>query len=118
MYGYVVVSTTTSFRINEGDSYPSQGVLVVTGANSRAARLTCVDASTFVVDADLDGDGQFDDWTSGEQTWQDIQYKGPATLAEIEQSNAAAIVLAAFDNAMTASGFFSASEHRQHGRSD
>ncbi|MFH1136509.1 MAG: hypothetical protein V1816_10555 [Pseudomonadota bacterium] len=105
LYGFVTVSTPTKFRIDQGDAHPSQGALIVTGANNRAARLTCLDAATFVVDADLDGDGQFDDWTSGPQAWLDVHYSGATVQAVITSGSAPEIVLGPLDVAWSASGF-------------
>ena len=39
-HGFVVISTPTPFRINSGQSWPSQGVMILTGKNSTKARLT------------------------------------------------------------------------------
>ena len=66
-YGYVTISTPTPLRINDGDDYPFQGILVVEGNTGTAggptrARLTVIDNSEYQVDADTDGDGAYDDW--------------------------------------------------------
>ncbi len=72
-YGYVVVETTTPFRINSGQSWPSQGVMICTGNNNTKARLMVnpppPTPTTFVVEADTDGNGSYD-WTSGNLSWQ------------------------------------------------
>ncbi|MDO8786088.1 MAG: hypothetical protein Q7J12_07715 [Syntrophales bacterium] len=73
-YGYVDISTSTPFRINSGQNWPSQGVMILTGktgiaGGSTKARLTVNSATTFVVDADTNGDDIYD-WTSGNQNWQ------------------------------------------------
>jgi hypothetical protein len=75
-YGYVEISTPTPFRIDSGQDWPSQGVMIFTGktgiaAGSTKARLTVNSATTFVVDADTNGDGTYD-WTSGNLNWETI----------------------------------------------
>jgi hypothetical protein len=67
-YGYVDISTPTLFRINSGQNWPSQGVMILIGSNGTKARLTANPNSTFVVDADTDGNGSYD-WTSGNLNW-------------------------------------------------
>jgi hypothetical protein len=73
-HGYVSISTTNPFRIYSGDQHPSEGVLVITGrtgsaSGSTAARLTALSPTTYRVDADTDGDGAYDDWSSGILNW-------------------------------------------------
>lgn len=73
-YGYVEISTPTLFRIDSGQDWPSQGVMIFTGktgiaGGSTKARLTVNSATTFVVDADTNGDDIYD-WTSGNLNWQ------------------------------------------------
>ena len=75
-YGYVTVATTTPLRIYWGDTYPSAGVLVVTGntgtaGGSTKARLTALSSTTYQVDADTNGDGIYD-WNSGVLNWSDL----------------------------------------------
>jgi hypothetical protein len=64
-YGYVNVSTTTEFILHHGYEWPASGVLIVTGANNTKARLTAKNSSQCLIDADTDGDGAYDDWTTG-----------------------------------------------------
>ena len=59
-YGYVVVSTQLRFRIDTFDIYPSQGILVVSGAGNTKARFTAVSTVSYQVEADTDGDGSYD----------------------------------------------------------
>ena len=68
-YGYVELSTPTPFRINSGQNWPSEGVMILAGANNTKARLTVNSATTFVVEADADGDGTYE-WSSGDLNWQ------------------------------------------------
>ena len=73
-YGYVTISTPTPLRINDGDDYPFQGILVVEGEDGTAggptrARLTVIDNSEYQVEADTDGDGFYDDYDSGVLNW-------------------------------------------------
>jgi hypothetical protein len=67
-YGYVTVTTPTPFQAPTGALYPSQGVLIGTGANSSAARLTILSNTTYMVECDADGDGTYE-WSSGTKTW-------------------------------------------------
>ncbi len=72
-YGYVIVSTTTPFRIAVGNSYPSQGVLVVSGktgiaGGSTAVQLTVLSSTQYQIEANTNGDGLYD-WSSGAISW-------------------------------------------------
>lgn len=67
-YGYVELSTPTPFHINSGQSWPSQGVMILTGKNGTKARLTVNSAATFVVEWDADGNGSYEG-TSGNLNW-------------------------------------------------
>ncbi len=74
-YGYVIVSTTTPFRIYVGNSYPSQGVLVVSGktgiaGGSTAAHLTVLSSTQYQIETDTNGDGLYD-WSSEAINWSD-----------------------------------------------
>ena len=68
-YGYVSISTPTPIRIYDGDMWPSQGVLVVSGAGGTGARLTADISFSYMVEADTDGDGNFDNYDSGWISW-------------------------------------------------
>jgi len=73
-YGYVEISTVERLRFYEYNLWPSSGIFVFTGdygiegGNTRA-RLYVIDSSSFLVDADTDGDGFFDDYNSGSIFW-------------------------------------------------
>jgi len=74
--GYVVVSTEEAFVIYDGDDWPLQGVLVITGdtgseGGRTKARLTVLTSTTFRVEADTDVDGSYD-WDSGVLDWSDF----------------------------------------------
>jgi hypothetical protein len=69
--GYVIVSTDTPFRVYDGENWPSEGILVVTGDGSTKARLTVLTSTTFQVEADTDGDGSYD-WDSEVLYWSDF----------------------------------------------
>jgi hypothetical protein len=75
-YGYVEVYTEGPLRIDDGDDWPSDGVLVVTGdtgiaGGSTMARLTALSSTTYQVEADTNGDGTYD-WDSGVLYWADL----------------------------------------------
>ena len=76
-YGYVDVSTEELFRIYDNDDWPSSGVLALEGAEGveggkTMARLVVLDANSFQIEADTDGDGSFDDYNSGPLPWDGI----------------------------------------------
>ncbi len=70
-YGYVTVSTSTPLRVTDGDDNPSSGVLLLTGSGGSQARLTALDALTFQVEVDADGDTMFET-TLGPLNWSDF----------------------------------------------
>jgi hypothetical protein len=72
-YGYVVLSTEVPFVVHDGEDWPSECVLVVTGdtgvaGGSTKARLSALSSTTYQVVADTNGDGQYD-WDSGILFW-------------------------------------------------
>jgi hypothetical protein len=72
-HGYVVISTSTNFRVYFGSKWPSQGVLILDGktgiaGGSTKARLTVVSSTTYRIEADTNGDGVYD-WNSGILSW-------------------------------------------------
>jgi hypothetical protein len=71
VYGYVDISIGNTVHINDVDGWPSSGSFILTGANASKARLTYVNATQFMVDADTDGDGSYDDYNSGNLLWAD-----------------------------------------------
>jgi len=76
-YGYVDVSTEQAFILYDNDDWPSSGIFVLTGGEGDAggntmARMVVLDADSFQVEADTDGDGSFDDYNSGLLLWTDM----------------------------------------------
>ncbi|MBN2298816.1 MAG: hypothetical protein JXM72_09485 [Deltaproteobacteria bacterium] len=69
-YGYATLSTPESFIVYHEENYPSQGILVATGAGGSSARLVVLSVETFRIDVDEDGNGTYE-WNSGEQNWED-----------------------------------------------
>lgn len=67
-YGYIDFHTDTPFHIDDGDEWPSAGVLIVEGEGGTEAQLTALSSTTYIVDADTDGDGIYD-WDSGVLNW-------------------------------------------------
>lgn len=67
-YGYVVVTTNIPLRIYDDDEWPSDGELIVTGADNTSAKLTALSSATYQIEADTDGDGSYD-WDSGVLNW-------------------------------------------------
>ena len=66
-YGFVVISTSTPFRFLAGNSYPSSGTMIVTGASNGRVKLTVNNSTSYTVDVDADGDGTYE--TSSSHTW-------------------------------------------------
>jgi hypothetical protein len=70
-YGYVTLSTTAPFTLYDGDEWPTEGTLVVTGANGSKAELIAIDNEYCSVEADIDGDGSYEQ-DLGTMAWDDI----------------------------------------------
>ena len=66
-YGFVVISTPTPFHYLAGNTYPSSGTMIVTGASNGRARLTISNPTSYTVDVDANGDGTYE--LSGSHTW-------------------------------------------------
>jgi len=66
-YGYVEMTTLSPFTIY--DYWPTTGTALAEGQNGTKAKLTIIDSSSFLVEADTDGDGSFDDYNSGPILW-------------------------------------------------
>lgn len=71
-YGYVEVSTEEVFVIYDGDEWPTSGILLMLGANNTKVKLTAIDESTCRIEADCDGDGDYE-WNSGPLLWSDYE---------------------------------------------
>ncbi|MDJ0781479.1 MAG: hypothetical protein QNJ22_05880 [Desulfosarcinaceae bacterium] len=70
-HGYVDIATTTPFRTESGDDYPSQGVMVLTGADNAKIRMTVLSNTQYQLEADTDGDGEFDDYGPEVFNWEE-----------------------------------------------
>ena len=73
-FGYVELSVEELIQINSTNHWPSSGAMILTGAQGgqggpTKARLTFSNATEFLVEADTDGDGTYDDYNSGPQLW-------------------------------------------------
>jgi hypothetical protein len=68
-YGYVDISVGDIIRIWDFDVGPSSGSLILSGAQGTKALLTFLNSVEFRVDADTDGDGFYNDYSSGTQLW-------------------------------------------------
>ena len=62
-YGYVDIATPAPFRYPDGATYPSGGQMTVTGQAGRGVRMTADSPTQCTLDADLDGDGLYDELT-------------------------------------------------------
>lgn len=66
--GYISFSTQTPLIYNEDDDYPSLGLFLCQGKNNTKALLTFLSPAYYQVEADTNGDNQYD-WDSGQQSW-------------------------------------------------
>lgn len=67
-HGFVILTTPEPLVLNVGDEWPSSGVFMVEGAigpggSFTTARLTALSSTTYLIEADTNGDGQFDDYS-------------------------------------------------------
>lgn len=69
-FGYVNISTDQIFVLQEIDEWPSDGILIITGSNSKV-RLTALTNTTCSVEGDFDGDDNYE-WTQPEIDWADL----------------------------------------------
>jgi hypothetical protein len=69
-FGYVDVSTTIPFILDYDAEWPISGELLCSGAGS-AAILTVIDATSYIVDADRNGDGVYE-YNVGPFLWADL----------------------------------------------
>ena len=63
------ISVDDIIRIWDVDVGPSSGSLILSGAQGTKALLTFLNSAEFRVDADTDGDGFYNDYSSGTQLW-------------------------------------------------
>ena len=66
-YGFVVISTSTPFHFLAGNTYPSSGTMVVTGASNGRVKLTVINSTSYTVDVNANGDGTYE--TTSSHTW-------------------------------------------------
>ena len=71
-HGCVEVSTEEVFIIYDGDEWPTFGILLMLGANNTAVRLRAIDDTYCRIEADCDGDGNYE-WNSGRLMWDDFE---------------------------------------------
>lgn len=72
VHGYVDVSTPVALVVETGQTFPSSGELVATGANGSKARLIALSPPTqFQIDVDQDGDGTYET-DLGTFTWESV----------------------------------------------
>ena len=71
-HGYVSLITDQVFVLYDVYEWPSSGVLVVTGATNSKTKLTALDELTCRLEADIDGDGLYDDWGPVDVNWVDL----------------------------------------------
>lgn len=59
-HGFVDIRTDVAFRIDDGDDYPSEGVLVLTGADDATIVMTVLSNAQYQMEADSDGDEAYE----------------------------------------------------------
>lgn len=59
-HGYVEIETVTPFRTYSGEDNPSEGEMLLTGADQAQIRLEAISNIQYEVTADLDADGDFE----------------------------------------------------------
>lgn len=60
IHGYVDVSTPVALVVETGQTFPSSGELVATGAGDSKAKLTALSPTQFQIDVDVDGDDAYE----------------------------------------------------------
>ncbi len=58
-YGYVDISTPTAFTIANNATWPSAGVMILTGQNS-GAKFSAISTSLYQIEVDADGNGTYE----------------------------------------------------------
>ena len=73
-FGHVTVSTASgaSLEFVVGDEFPRSGVFTLSGAGGTASKLTVLSNTQYMVTADTNGDGAFDDFASANLLWADL----------------------------------------------
>jgi hypothetical protein len=76
-YGYVESSVEETLRGYDGDDWVSSGKLVLTGAEGAQGgdtkiRITYLSTTEYLVEADTDGDGAYDDYNSGSLLYSEL----------------------------------------------
>ncbi len=66
--GYVELTTPTPMRFYDWDNAPSEGTIILSGDEFTSAMLEFVSSTSFIVYADLDGNGSYE-WDSGVKFW-------------------------------------------------
>ncbi|EGV50590.1 hypothetical protein [Candidatus Endoriftia persephone] len=56
-YGFVEITTLSPILINNGDEYPSSGIIQLGGALGTMARVTIISNTQYFLEVDTDGDG-------------------------------------------------------------
>jgi hypothetical protein len=68
-YGYVDLTTTTDIKVLLTQVHPYTGVMVVTGQGNSKAKLSFLSATTYMVEADVNGDNYYYEFNSGTLYW-------------------------------------------------
>jgi len=71
-HGFVMLTTEALLEIVEADEHPRSGAIVIEGANGAKIRLTAIDNAFCRVEADTDGNGDYDDYLEDMIPWDDL----------------------------------------------
>lgn len=76
--GYAEIEIEESIRLYDDDLWPSSGKFFLVGAEGNQGgntmtSLEFLSETSFLVEADTDGDGAYDDYSSGNQLWPELQ---------------------------------------------
>jgi hypothetical protein len=76
-HGYVEVEIDEPIRIYDDDLWPASGKFILVGAEGNQggntkASLEFLSETSFLVEADTDGDGVYDDYSSGPRFWSEL----------------------------------------------
>ncbi|MDX1775865.1 MAG: hypothetical protein R3297_04735 [Desulfobulbales bacterium] len=71
-YGYVEYSIEQPIRIYDDDAWPTSGIMLFWGSADTKIRFTFLNEAEYLVEADTDGDGAYDDYSSGPQLWSEL----------------------------------------------
>ena len=70
--GFVVLTTETNLEIANADEHPYKGAIIFKGKDNKAIKLVANNNINCRIEADIDGDGVFDDYIADPVDWDDL----------------------------------------------